>query len=449
MQGSSGVWAVPVSDQDAMRDADWASLVFAVEQGRCTLMLGPYAVSGVFEGERLPVHVALARYVKDQLGPDYAHLDAWKPSSVAQAVLADHGAGALLTWVRQFYDVFDGDYGLLRDLAALPFELVINSSPGLSAHKVFLEAKPRTYSDFYDHTAPGRPEMPDPSIEAPVVYHLYGSLDQPSSLILSDSDRLDFLVAVISNEPPLPPKLRSTLCDPERSFLFLGFDLGQWQFRVLLHVLARDAPRYKSFALELAGPPLDAETRDFYWAGHKIHFITGDLAAFAGELRRRVRVEAAPAEPVGTNGQQALPPDAPLVFICHASEDKESAQRVADGLAANGIDTWFDRDDLEGGDEWDPLIQSTITERANYVVVLQSASLLAKHEGYVNQEITLALGRQERFQQDLRFVIPVVIDDPKNLRADLKRWQAIDLTAQTGIDDLVRAIKRDLKKRHG
>jgi hypothetical protein len=267
-------------------------------------------------------------------------------------------------------------------------------------------------------------------------------------MILSDSDRLDFIVAVISDEPPLPPKLKSTLCDSERSFLFLGFDLGQWQFRVLLHVLARDVPRYKSFALELADKGLDAETREFYRSGHKIHFVSGDLATFARELRTRVPVaEAAPVVVEG-NGS-ALPPDAPLVFICHASEDKQEAERVADGLAANGIDTWFDKDDLEGGDEWDRVIKTTITERAKYVVVLQSASLLSKREGYVNEEIKLALARQARFQEGLRFVIPVVIDDPNNLRPELKAWQAVNLTAPTGIDDLVRAIKRDLKNRQG
>jgi hypothetical protein len=329
----------------------------------------------------------------------------------------------------------------------MPFPLVINSSPGLSAHKVFLETKPRTHSDFYDRTARARPAMPDPSVDAPVVYHLYGSLEQPASMILSDSDRLDFIVAVISDEPPLPPKLKSTLCDSERSFLFLGFDLGQWQFRVLLHVLARDVPRYKSFALELADKGLDAETREFYRSGHKIHFVSGDLATFARELRSRVPVaDAAPLVAEG-NGAAALPPDAPLVFICHASEDGQQAEEVADGLAANGIDTWFDKDDLEGGDEWDALIRRTISQQVDYVVVLQSASLLSKDVGYVNREIELARDRQQEYRPPRRFIIPAVVDDPANRLAELERWQSVDLTAPKGIDDLVRVIKRDLSLR--
>ena len=435
-----------VSENDVMRDADWTSLVYAVERGQCTLMLGPDAVSGVLDGEHLPVHVALARYVKDKLGPEYAHLDEWKPSSVAQAAVAREDPFTLQGWVGEFYEVFEGDYDMLRDLAALPFPLVINSSPGLSAHKVFLETKPHTHSDFYDRTARARPSMPDPSVDAPVVYHLYGSLEQPSSLILSDSDRLDFIVAVIADEPPLPPKLKSALCDSERSFLFLGFDLGQWQFRVLLHVLARDMPRYKSFALELADKGLDAETREFYRSGHKIHFVSGDLPTFASELRSRVPVVET-AQPVAAGNGSALPPDAPLVFICHASEDKVEADRVADGLAGNGIDTWFDNDDLEGGNEWDALIRRTITQHVDYVVVLQSESLLSKDVGYVNREIELARDRQQEYRPPRRFIIPAVIDDPANRLTDLERWQSVDLTSPKGIDDLVRVIKRDLSLR--
>jgi TIR domain/SIR2-like domain len=431
-----------------MRDADWTSLVYAVERGQCTLMLGPDAVSGTLDGERMPLRIALARHIKEQLGPAYAHLDPSNPSSVAQAALAQDDPFTLQGWVAEFYAKFDGDFDMLRDLAALPFELVINSSPGLSAHKIFLEVKPRAHGDFYDRTARARAAMPDPSVDAPVVYNLYGSLDQPPSLILTDSDRLDFLVAVVSDEPPLPPKLKSTLRDPDRSFLFLGFDLGQWQFRVLLHVLARERPRYKSFALELAEKGLDADTRDFYRAGHKIHFVSGDLAAFARELRSRVHIQA-PDEPAGNGDQPALPPDAPVVFVCHASEDKQFAERVADGLQANGIESWLDKHDLQGGDEWDSMIRRTISEQVDYVVVLQSESLKSKGRGYVNREINLALDRQMEYRPPLRFIIPAVIDDPTNRLDDLDTWQSVDMTVPDGIDQLVRVIKRDLKQQAG
>lgn len=433
-----------------MREADWTSLVFAVERGNCTLMLGPDAVTGTLDGERLPVHVALAGFVKEKLGPAYVHLNPEKPSSVAQAAVAQEDPFTLQGWVQEFYQRFQDDSGLLADLASLPFELIVNTSPGFSAQQAFLEAKPGTVSDYYDRTARARPMLPDPTIETPVIYHLYGALEQPSSLILSDSDRLDFIVSVVSDEPPLPPKLKSALRDPERSFLFLGFDLAQWQFRVLLHVLSRDSQRkYKSFAFE-PNVALDTETEDFYRAGHKIHFVGGDMASFARELRERVRLPDAPG-PQRADERSALAPDAPVVFLCHASEDKDFAKDVSDGLQSNGIGTWLDRDELRGGDRWDSLIQRTITDEVDYMVVLQSASLLAKDVGYVNQEINLGLSRQMKYRAPRRFLIPAVVDSAENRLEELEHLQATDLSEPAGLDELVRTIKRDLnvKSRQG
>ena len=427
-----------------MRGADWTSLVYSIERGMCTLMLGPDSLMGTLDGRRMPVNVALASFVKDKLGPAYAELDPTKLASVAQAAVALEDPFTLQGWVEEFYEHFDGDLSLLRAVAQLPFDLVINSSPGFSAHRVFGEYKPDTKYDFFDRTARARPTLPDPSVAAPVVYNLYGSLEQPSSLILSDNDRLDFIVSVVSEQPPLPPKLRSTLCDPDRTFLFLGFDLAQWQFRVLLHVLAGDVQRrYKSFALEFDDQRVDSDTRDFYRAGHKIHFVGGDLTPFAEELRRRVRIPDVEEQAVEPESG-GLPPDAPVVFLCHVSEDKPFVQAVANGLHANGIKTWFDRDDLRGGDRWDSKIRQTIAEEVDYFVVLQSASLRAKDVGYVNREIELALDRQQLYRSPRCFVIPAVIDHEDSRLAELRHLQSVDLSDQAGIDALVRTVKRDV-----
>ncbi len=433
-----------VTELATMRDADWTSLVYAIERGNCTLMLGPDAVMGTIDDEHLPVHEALAGFVRAKLGPPYAHLDRSRPSSVAQAAVAAEDPFTLQGWVEEFMERFEADDDVLRDLAALPFELVINTSPGPSVRRIFEEVRPATYSDYYDRTAPVRPMLPDPTPDAPIIYNLYGSLDQPTSLILTESDRLDFLVSVISDEPPLPPKLKSALRDPERTLLFLGFELDQWQFRVLLHVLARDARRrYKSFAFETDDLGLDEDTREFYRTGHKIHFVVGEPMEFARELRSRVRLEE-PEEPTNGDGRPALSPDAPTAFICHASEDKEVANRVSDFLQSNGIDTWFDKDELRGGDRWDSMIRRTIGAEVDYVIVLQSASMLAKDVGYVNREINLALDRQMEYRAPRRFLIPVVIDRSDSRLVELEHLQATDLSNPAGFDELVRTIKRDI-----
>src|SRR5688572_16408175 len=260
----------------AMRDEDWRSLTSAIKNGTCILMLGPEAFVADFDGETLPVSVGWARWVlneklKDRLAPaELADVDPSNPWAVAQLAVEKEDAYTLRSWAKDFYDTHDTVSEAMHTLASLPFELVINTSPGLTAERAFQQAKPATHSDFYDWTAPARTSMPDATRDAPVVYNLFGSLKNTDSVLLSDRDRFEYLVSVIKENPPLPEKLLSRLRDRKQSFLFVGFDLVQWQLRMLIHVLANNVQRvYKSFALKLDETVVDGEARMFYTAGHK------------------------------------------------------------------------------------------------------------------------------------------------------------------------------------
>jgi hypothetical protein len=433
---------MPVSTIVAMRDGDWASLTSSIESGRCILMLGPDAFMAEFEGETLPVAVGLARFVKERLGDQYAYLDPFKPWSVAQVAVDQEDANTLRSWVHEFYDTYNTESQSLNNLASLPFQLIVNTSPGFSAERAFKSVKSETYVDFYDRTAPARIYLPDPTADAPVLYGLYGSLQQPSSMILSENDRFDFLISIIAENPPLPQKLTSTLCDPRQSFLFLGFNLAQWQLRMLLHVVLRKVQREnKSFAIELEREVIDEEAKLFYMIGHKVRFVDMDLLNFTNSLRARVRQ---PTRVLEQRDHSVLAPDAPAVFLCHAHEDVESARKLAARLRDNGINVWLDRDHLRGGDEWDQMIERVLDKEVQYAVILQSANLRAKDIGYVNKEIHLAIERQSYYRFPRIFLIPTLIDGPDGRLAELERFQSIDLSTPDGVDELVKTIRRDL-----
>ena len=434
---------MPTPTIGAMREVDWASLTSSVESGRCILMLGPDAFVAQFDGEELPVAVGLARFVKERLGARYAELDPFRPWAVAQVAVAEEDPNTLRAWVHEFYNTFNTESAALNNLASLPFQLIINTSPGFSAALAFKRTRSKTYVDFYDRTAPVRSTpFPDPSQAAPVLYGLYGSLEKPSSMILSETDRFDFLISIITGCPPLPEKLTSALCDPQQSFLFLGFNLVQWQLRMLMYVILKKTQREnKSFALEMERQGLDDEARLFYMTGHKVHFVDTDLPTLTDELRGRVRQvsELADGPP-----DEAPPPDAPTVFVCHAHEDAAFADRLSTELRRNKINVWLDKDELRGGVSWDESIEMVLEDEVHYVVVLQSESLKAKHVGYVNKEIRLALKRREHYRFPRIFLIPTIIDSERSVLGELKDLQSVDLTATDGIDNLVKTIYRDL-----
>lgn len=425
----------------SMREEDWASLVYSVERGNCILMLGPEAVMVRFEGKEVPVLIGLAEFVRDKLGPEYAYLDPMKPAAIAQAAVHQEDSAILQAWVKEFHELTERTSTVFEDLAALPFRLVINTSPVLDIEQAFLDVKPDTAIDFYDRTGPSRPNLQDPTPDAPLIYNLFGSLNRPDSLILSDDDRLEFLVSVITDTPKVPPTVTAALRNPKQSFLFLGFSLHQWRLRLLLHVLASAGRRSrKSFAIELERSKLDPETCMFYERGQRIGFLDMGLGQFTEELKHRVALESAE----GADQADEPAPHAPVAFLCHASEDKDIAQHLAAELKANGIRPWLDNDELKGGEQWDRSIRRTI-KQVDYVVVIQSRSLLEKDVGYVNREITLALDRQHEFRDPRRFVIPITVHGPDVMLDDLRELQSIDYSSDSGVDEVVRAINRDVE----
>ncbi|MFO1430339.1 MAG: SIR2 family protein [Candidatus Competibacteraceae bacterium] len=81
----------------------------------------------------------------------------------------------------------------------------------------------------------------EPSPEEPLVYHLHGLDKYPASLVLTEDDHLEFLVA-ISREMGQPTdrihaRIREALT--QSSLLLLGYDLESWEFRTLFWGLLR------------------------------------------------------------------------------------------------------------------------------------------------------------------------------------------------------------------
>lgn len=74
-----------------------------------------------------------------------------------------------------------------------------------------------------------------PSPERPLVYHLFGRLSEPKSVVLTEDDYFRFLTGVTRNHQRIPKDVLGALVDS--ALLMLGFHIDDWQFRVLFHSL--------------------------------------------------------------------------------------------------------------------------------------------------------------------------------------------------------------------
>ncbi|MBV8342824.1 MAG: TIR domain-containing protein [Gammaproteobacteria bacterium] len=97
------------------------------------------------------------------------------------------------------------------------------------------------------------------------------------------------------------------------------------------------------------------------------------------------------------------------VFLSYASEDAAAAERIAQALAAAGIEIWFDKSELRGGDAWDRRIREQIHDCRLFIPVI-SANTERRDEGYFRREWTLAADRTRDMAHKRAFLVPVVID---------------------------------------
>ena len=77
------------------------------------------------------------------------------------------------------------------------------------------------------------------------------------------------------------------------------------------------------------------------------------------------------------------------VFLSYASQDAEAVARIADALRAAGMEVWFDKNELRGGDAWDQKIRRQIKECALFMPVI-SRRTQGRREGYFRREWNLA-----------------------------------------------------------
>jgi len=115
------------------------------------------------------------------------------------------------------------------------------------------------------------------------------------------------------------------------------------------------------------------------------------------------------------------------VFLSYASGDAAAAERICTSLRAAGIEVWFDRSELRGGDAWDQSIRKQIKGCALFVPVI-SRNSHDRDEGYFRLEWKLAVDRCHLMAADKAFLLPVVIDDTRDDERVPERFREVQWT---------------------
>jgi hypothetical protein len=446
-----------------VKERHWNNLVGSLRHGNCVLMLGseiPVKVASTTSTTASTDSTSLAeelrRKLARELEEDNRSATGTTLAALAQQYEDTEGFGpttlratAEMALTSRLYS----PSSVHEQLAALPFSLIVTTGQDSMLEQALKAAGKAPITQRYHLRGDKRenPEFVVPGSPAsPVVFHLFGSAEEPSSLVLSENDVLDFLIRVVSERPPLPNSLLRVLKRIGQSFLFVGFGIRHWDLRILLKILLR--------ALELnrSGPAVAAEPLDsliqsdrdemilFYQRGTRVELEDADVGTFLTKLSERLEADG------GFVGQAVPLGPRPRVFISYAREDAALASKVFDALQKAYFEPWLDQESLQGGDDWNKRIEADL-DASDFVLVLYTPEFCRKTDSYVNKEVALACERALRVRGS--FLIPVrTVDLTEEDRVDaLRKFDEMELR-ETDFDEdfskIVSVLKREYQRRN-
>jgi SIR2-like domain len=292
----------------SLREADWEELLYSIDEQQCTPFIGAGASS-----DWLPLGYKISTEMAQEY--DYPLSDGDQLDKVSQFVAIEQGDMVPKNFiVRRLKKTIPPDfskdeyrntpYAILADLR-LPIYITTN------------------YDEFMENALMRRGRNPDseycrwnnflrkqtdihsvfdnteyrPSQKNPLVYHLHGHIHNPRSMVLTETDYLDFLINLSKEEDILPHHINRAL--NSSSLLFIGYSLRdinfRFIFRSLMHLLGEglgSGLQFPSIAVQLpsgftnekkeqALRYLEEYTKNMF----KVRVYWGDVNKFATDLR--------------------------------------------------------------------------------------------------------------------------------------------------------------------
>ena len=422
----------------------------------CVLVLGPSVAIRANDPDRRPLDELLARELYGSLDKQASEAPFLPPilRRAADLYYRHQGRTDLEVTAQDFYArEASSTTDFHRDLARLPFKLCVSASPDSLMLTAFKEADKAPQKGYYRFRSPSYTRLSSPTAEQPLVYYLFGHHEDRESLVLTEADLIDFLVAIVGAKPPVPDQVRSILADPDASFLFLGFGFHNWYLRVLLKVMDVYGHRNKARAFEdpqFFNHPDREQAIAFFSDDRRIDFRPLRWELFARQLREAYEASLPPQTTEAISATVQPTPNAPRAFVSYASGDREAIRALAEKLEARGVWVWRDEQDLRAGDKWNRVLLDVINRRVDYVIVVQTPGMTTAIRGVFHREIEAALVREAEMGEfegeKLRFVIPVKIGDCA-LLSSLNGFHVIDVSTADGVDSLVKSILEDSNRR--
>lgn len=258
----------------------------ALRDEKCILCLGPDFYSDPEPGgmrfeQKLATHLVSEAEVLDIRVYD----DGWFHALRDDESLAYES-------VREFYRRHpeSGTRAVLKELAQLPFHLILSFTPDYHLREAFKESGIPADFVAYNRQNPLMLSV-KPTAKRPLIINLLGELDQRNSLVLTNADYYDFLKSIFEKKY-LPEILRNQIADAN-FILFLGMAFDKWYVQLFTQLVSELDALKKTGAKKIASAAyLDSKTRINIGEQFKLLFSIEQIEPFINALYHACAADA-------------------------------------------------------------------------------------------------------------------------------------------------------------
>lgn len=334
---SGKIWYVPGIGEGGEEFDKWPTIISSIQGGQCTPILGPgiceplvgpwnEMASTLSDRFNFPFSMFLrdsfpnvTQYisVNQDLNTLYTQVDGMFRNALQQRFVADL-PDSLKTKNADVLNLFTqvGIKARARDaneshrvLANLPTRIYITTNFDNMMADALKEAGkapevvicPWRDGLMLDESVYDREPGYIPSVERPLVYHLFGHLSMPDSMVLTEDDYFEFLIGFTANKKRtpqvIPPAVLRAFTDS--ALLVLGFRLEDWSFRAMFRTVmvqqgAGRRARYSHVGVQLEpedirnqNPTRARKYLEKYFGQAEINLYWGKSPDFLNDLARQ------------------------------------------------------------------------------------------------------------------------------------------------------------------